>query len=396
MALLLETDTWLAESLSGAVGSDTVVVADLVALNRALADDPRHDLVVMGPDSEVTAALDFARRERITRPTVGVVLVRRRVDTALLKEALRAGVREVVKLDDLTGLAEACQESRDISRQVRGDVVDTAGGSSGRLGSLVTVFSAKGGCGKTTLATNLAASIAKSGRRACLVDLDLAFGDVAIALQLYPTRGMADAAALSGRLDEGAVRALVTPHSDNLDTLLAPVEPGAAESIPAALVASLLQTLKGMYDVVIVDTPPAFNDHVLAAFDTSDEFVLVATLDVPALKNLKLTLEMLELLGYAKDRWRVVLNRADAKVGLSVTDVERTLSAPIAVHVPSSRDVPASINRGVPIVIESAKHPVSVAIRKFAATLGAGSAAIPAQRTESRRFARRRPLEVAR
>src|SRR3954449_7278322 len=98
-----------------------------------------------------------------------------------------------------------------------------------------------------------------------------------------------------------------------------------------------------MFDFVVVDTPPAFTDHVLAAFDQSDMVALIATLDIPALKNLKLTLETLDLLNYPRDRWRVVLNRSDSKVGLALSEVEKTLRVPISAEIPSSRDVPASI-----------------------------------------------------
>jgi pilus assembly protein CpaE len=93
---------------------------------------------------------------------------------------------------------------------------------------------------------------------------------------------------------------------------------------------------------------------------------LLATLDIPALKNLRLTLDMLDLLGYPRESWHVVLNRADSKVGLDVEDVERTLTCPIAAQVPSSRAVSASINKGVPIVLDEPGHPVSVAIRQLA------------------------------
>lgn len=364
MTLLLETDRLLAESLAPAVSPDTVVVADMVALRRAVADDPRHDLVVMGPDVQMQAVLDFAADERLARPMLGVVLVRRRLDTPTLKDAMRAGVREVVKLDDLTGLTHACRESREISRQLRGEAEVTTTGPD-RLGRLVTVFSAKGGCGKTTIATNLATLSARSGKRTCLVDLDLAFGDVAICLQLFPERSTADLVALAGGIDRKAIASVVTPHSKNLDTVLAPVEPGVAEQVTAAAVTELLQTLKGMYDVVVVDTPPAFTDHVLAAFDASDHLALVTTLDIPALKNLKLTLETLDLLGYSKDRWHVVLNRADSKVGLEVSDVEKTLGAPIVVQLPSSRAVPASVNRGVTLAAETPNHPVVTALGRF-------------------------------
>ena len=364
MPILLESDPFLITSLAAAIGPDTVVLQDVVAVRRHLTDDPAEDLVVIGPDADLGAALEFATAERVSRPTTGVVLVRRRVDTTILRNALRAGIREVVKVDDLTALNEACRQSRELSRQVRGDGRGSTVGDT-RLGELLTVFSAKGGCGKTTVATNLAAAMAKRGKRVCLVDLDLAFGDVAIALQLFPSRSVADAVGVTTELDSTAIRGLVTRYNDNLDTILAPVEPGAGEAVPGSVVADLLQALKRSYDWVVVDTPPAFNDHVLAACDATDEFVLVTTLDVPALKNLKLTLEMLELLGYSRDRQRVVLNRADAKVGLTVDDAQKALNAPIALQVPSSAAVPTAINRGVPIVLDQPGHAVSAALQAF-------------------------------
>ena len=234
-------------------------------------------------------------------------------------------------------------------------------------GRVITVFSAKGGCGKTTVATNLAATLAAGGAAAvCLVDLDLAFGDVAIMLQLVPARTIADTAAMVGTMDEQGVRSLITPHSPGLDTLLAPTGPGEAERIDVKVVAELVRVLRRMYDFVVIDTPPAFTEHVLAAFDASDCYVLLATLDIPALKNLRLTLDMLDLLGYPQASWLVVLNRSDSKVGLGLDEVERTLRVPIAAQMPSSRDVPASINRGVPLVVDEPGHAVSQAIRELA------------------------------
>jgi pilus assembly protein CpaE len=285
----------------------------------------------------------------------------------VLTEALRAGIFEVVEERDLAGLNTAVRRAKELARRLRETGGALAGGDDRvTRGKLVTVFSAKGGCGKTTLATNLAAALADRGRRqVCLVDLDLAFGDVAIALQLFPAHTIADAVPLFESLDPQAVASLLTPHSPGLTTLVAPIEPGTAESIPATLVAKLLDLLKQQFDFVVVDTPPAFDDHVLAAFDQSDVVALLATLDIPALKNLKLTLETLDLLNYPRDRWRIVLNRADSKVGLALGEVEKTLKAPISAQIPSSRDVPASINRGVPIVLDDPKHPVSQAIKLF-------------------------------
>ena len=124
--------------------------------------------------------------------------------------------------------------------------------------------------------------------------------------------------------------------------------------------------LRQEFDYVVVDTPPAFDEQVLEALDQSDLIALIATLDIPALKNLKLTLETLEEINFPREKWAVVLNRSDSKVGLALNEVEKTLRVPISIQIPSSRDVPAAINRGVPIVYDNPKHPVSVAIRQFA------------------------------
>lgn len=386
MTLLFETDPGLVSALRPAAGADTEVVDSLASLRRQLEMSGSQELVVIGPSVDESTALQFAAAERLVHPAMGVVLVRRRVDSTVLRDAMRAGVREVVKADDLAALGDACRRSRELSAAFGAGRPDSPG-EAASVGQLVTVFAAKGGCGKTTMSTNLAVALAHGGRRrVCLVDLDLAFGDVAIALQLFPSRTIADAVGLT-RLDETAVRSLVTSHGSGVDTIVAPVEPGTAESIPGSLVRDLLGVLKQMYDVVVVDSPPAFTDHVLAAFDQSDHFVLLATLDIPAVKNLKLTLETLEMLAYPKERCHVVLNRSDAKVGLSVSDVEKTLRAPISVQVPSSRAVPASINRGVPIVLDQPGHPVSQAIRAFAeGTIAPTEAAAPRHSRERQGF----------
>jgi pilus assembly protein CpaE len=396
MTTICDLNPVIAQALSSAVG-ESHVVTSLEALRQRLETDPAEDTVVLGPTVDQTAACRVAEQLRIWRPALGVILVRSRVDTGLLAEAMRAGVRDVVGERNIAGLHEAVRQSKRIAEEIirRGPGGATPGGPRGRI---ITVFSAKGGCGKTTLATNMAAALADKGRReVCLVDLDLAFGDVAIALQLFPAHTIADAVPLGEYVDFGAVQALLTPHSPGLTTLVAPVEPGSGEGIPASLVSRILQVLRDHFDYVIVDTPPAFDDHVLSAFDLSDVVALIATLDIPALKNLKLTLETMDLLNYPRDRWRVVINRADSKVGLAIGEVEKSLRTAISAQLPSSRDVPAAINRGVPIVLDDPRHPVSVAIKAFAENYvanvnpGAGprSARAPA-RTDRRGLLRRR------
>jgi pilus assembly protein CpaE len=396
--ILVDSSAETATTLRNSIGSETIVLSSMDALRRHILDQAAVDVVVIAPSIPVEDAYHFAGAVRISHPEIGVVLIRRRVDAVALADALRAGVREVVSHRDLAALVEAVRRNQELARAMR----QTAGNvdeSDERRARVVTVFSAKGGCGKTTLATNLAAALADGGRRqVCLVDLDLSFGDVAIAMQLFPAHTIADAVQLADSLDKAGVESLLTPHSAGLTTLVAPVEPGSAEGIPASLVADLLSLLRQMFDFIVIDSPPAFTDHVLAAFDQSDFIALIATLDIPALKNLKLTLETMDLLSYPRDRYRVVVNRADSKVGLSLSEVEKTLGAPIAAEIPSSRDVPAAINRGVPIVLDNRSHPVSVAITNFAERhLAAGlvaSAAIPSELRTDRRGLRRRKAKT--
>lgn len=369
MTTLYEADPVTAQALAEAVGRCTVL-GTFDSLGPHLAADAAEDTVVVGPSAPLAEALSLADALRLERPDVGVVVVRRHIDTAMLNEALRAGVRDVVDEADLAGLSRAVHRSRTIAAAMRESAGPEAAASEGPRGRVLTMFATKGGCGKTVLATNLAAALAGRGRRnVCLVDLSMAFGDVAISLQLYPSRTLADLVPLGLGADFTAVQSLLTPHSPGLTTLVAPVEPGATPGLPPELVGHLLRLLRDHFDFVVVDTPHGFDDAVLAALDVSDHIVLVATLDIPALKNLSLALTTLQQLDYPPERLPVVLNRADAKVDLPLAEVERTLKVRMSALVPSSRDVPMAVNRGVPIVLDDPRHPVSVALCGFAETL---------------------------
>lgn len=392
MTAIVEFDPLGAEAIKGALGPEASVLPSLDALKAHLDVNMFEDCIVLGPSIDQVDVFSLSEELRVTRPSLGVVMVRRRIDTAVLSDAIRSGVREVVQERDLAGLAVAVRRQREIAARLRESIEPGDGAtSSSRHGRVVTVFSAKGGCGKTTLATNLAASLADSGRGSvALLDLDLAFGDVSIALQLFPSHTIADAVPIGEDLDGPALMSLLTSHRSGLKALVAPMEPSAADSIDVTLVTRILDLLREEFDYVVVDSPPALDDNVLAAFDRSDVIALLATLDIPALKNLKLTLETLDLISFPRDRLKIVLNRADSKVGLALSEVEKTLKAPIVAQIPSSRDVPASTNRGVAIVSDDPKSPVSIAIKTFIDeyVVATGDDAIPAQMRTDRRSRR--------
>jgi pilus assembly protein CpaE len=368
MTILYEPRRRDAQQFAVLLGSDVHVAATPADLTAMITHNPAEALAVLGPGVELSEALAIAAEYRVNRPVMGVILIRERLDMGLLGEAIRAGVREVVSANEPAGLLAACARSLEVSRQM-GPVHprrSPVAGESEFDARVITVFAAKGGCGKTTLATNIAVALAAGGaRRVGLIDLDLAFGDVAIMLQLVPERSIADAVGLGDQLDETALRTLLTPYAPGLDTLLAPAGPAEAERVTQGLVADIMRLARGMFDALVVDTPPQFTDHVLTALDASHVHVLLTTPDIPALKNLRITLDTFDLLDLPKESRLVVLNRSDAKVGLTAADIERVIQVPISAHVPSSRDVPVSINRGVPITVDNPQHPVSKAVRDF-------------------------------
>ena len=361
MALFLDTSRGDSDATAYAIGDDVVRVASAHLLARALEDKPEEVLVVIDADFDLAAALAIASDYRMRRPSLGVILMRRRIDVSLMTQALQAGVREVVAADDLQALASACRRSREVTARQSGKIVEVG------QGTVISVFSSKGGCGKTTISLNLAVALQTvQKKKTVLVDLDLQFGDIGITLGLPGTPTIADAIAMVGNLDATGVSSLIHHHESGIDCLLAPMTPAEVEGIPAALITELLQLLRSTYDYVIIDSPPAFTDTILAALDLSDTYILVTTPDIPALKNLRITLDTFDELGYPRSAWQVVLNRGDSKNGLELEDVERALGTNVQLIIPQSADVSRTANRGVPIVSDMPTHGVSKAIIQLA------------------------------
>jgi pilus assembly protein CpaE len=362
--------TWLANSLSGL--TDRVVRAtDPDEAMAALAAEGSDVLAaILGPSLDDRNALALAGALQQGTPDVSVLLIRRQESGELIRQALRVGIKDVLSsASDETIVRTAAARALEIARTLRGRLggaAPTDPGEGRAPGRVVTVFSSKGGCGKTFLSTNLAVALSRGGAEVALVDLDLHFGDVAIMLHLFPSHTIYDAAE-NPLLDALSLKSFLTRHDSGVWTLVAPTEPTIADTINPGAIGNILKLLRSAFDYVVIDTPPAFSEPVLAAFDESDWLVMLATLDVPSIKNLRLTLQTMELLHFPKSRIRVVVNRADSKVGLRLPDVEKLLSSPVDTTIPSSRSVPLSVNKGSPIMLEEPKGPVAEAIRRVAA-----------------------------
>lgn len=348
-----------ADRLAFTLGEKVQVFSNFREVRKILDEDTSELLVVIGPDMPMTQVRELMDTYRTSRPAMGVVLVRRRLDVVIMNEALQSGVREVVAFDDGEGIINACRRSLAISRKML-ETVQVGSYVETHQGKVVIIFSAKGGCGKTTLSVNLAQSLAKDPEtKVCIVDFDLQFGDIAVALQVEPTKNISNILGLGANVDSLALRSVVVNREKNLDLLLAPNNPADVELIDSTLANAILVNLKNMYDYVIVDSPPAFTEVILKVFDLADTCFLLTTLDMPAIKNLRVAMQTLGVLGLQPEMCNVVVNRSDSKAGLTVEDVEEAVGKKVVARIPTSRDVPRTTNRGETIVKAEPKHKVS-------------------------------------
>ena len=242
------------------------------------------------------------------------------------------------------------------------------------------VSSTKGGTGKTSIAVNLAVGLAETGLRTLLIDLDVQFGDVGIVLGLErPAKTLHDLIAVADELDAEKLRGYVVRHGSGLYILPAPLRPEEGEAIDATRIAGILQTARGMYDAIVVDTAPLFDGPMLTALDRSDQLLLVSTPDVPSMKNIRLALQTLELLGFPIERVALVANRAGMPGGASADEMADTIGKKIRFVLPEDSTVPKSVNSGVPAVLLDPRARFSRGIKEIVDALVGRTVAQPAR-----------------
>ncbi len=309
-------------------------------------------------------------------PDLNVMVLGHGSPNGFLRRAFEAGADDIVMLP-ATPEQVRFEVHKMLARKQGGDV---AGGSA-EQSRLVCVLGPKGGTGKTLTSTNLAVSLAQRGQRVALIDLDLQFGDVALCLGLPPEKTVYDLAQSPGALDYDKLDSFLATHSSGVRTLIAPRRPDQASAVGAELLREIYAIMRAHFDWVVVDTPPGFTAEVITSIDSSTEVVMVGMLDSLSLKNTKLGLETLELMKYDPDRIFLLLNRAHSRVGISQSDVEAVLGRTPDVFIPSDREIPRTVNEGIPIVVARPQSEPAEAFGRLTSLLmGAAEApeAVPA------------------
>lgn len=332
----------------------------------AIMEDFQAQIIIIGNNLEedkydLSSALtkDFGDR--------GIILVEGELKEDTIYKGLSAGAKDVLispftssKLVDsiyrvnqlLEETAQSEAETATIARQTVG------------RGKTITVFSSKGGVGKTFLSTNLAVALSQNtGKKVCLVDLDLDFGNLILALDLVPRLTMADVVDDIRGISRDTIESYLIPHESGIKLLPANLKPMINDFINADHIEVILKALRGAFDYVVVDMPARFYEPVNPAFQFADILFMVTTPELSTIRNIKASIETLEELNFSRDKIKVVLNKLDAKIGIRSKDVESTLNQPVYSVINANYNaVINSLNSGKPLVTSKPRSPLSRSI----------------------------------
>jgi pilus assembly protein CpaE len=345
-----------------------------------LAKDIKPDIILMDINMPGMDGIAATAQLTLELPNAAIIMMSVQGDQEYLRKAMKAGAKDYL-VKPFTGddLLQTLTQVFDSEQKRRSLFTVSAGSDGEKPGKIITVFSTKGGVGKTTIASNLAVALAeKLGVRVGLVDAELQFGDVALFLDLLPQATIADLVKDIEHLDAAVLDTYLTPYrKGRLKLLAAPVRPEQAELITAANLTAMLKTMRSMFEYIIIDTAPVFNDVILSVLDVSDLVFVVSSMDVPTIKNVKLCLEIMESLHFSQDKVKVILNRAHTDSAMDVGEVEEILRYKFLEVLPSDgKVVVPSVNRGFPFVLGSPEAAISHHIFSLARFVAEGRAEV--------------------
>jgi pilus assembly protein CpaE len=347
----------------------------------ALARQHRPQVILMDinmPDMDGIAATEAILTQD---PTIQVIIMSVQGETDYIRRAMLAGAREFlikpISADDLY------RSIRHVARlaatrpviPIMGASGQTASGPSGVDGEIFAVFSPKGGVGVSSIAANLAVAIRQqTNKKVALVDGNVLFGDLSVLLNLRPDKTILDLASRIEGLDRDLLNDVMATHPTQIRVLLAPPDPQRGELVTADQIRTILEALRQEFHYVIVDTPASFQDRSLAALDLAQRVITLMTLEMHCIRNVKLFLEVADLLGYPADKVMLVLNKATNRTGIRAEDVEKHLQRKLALQIgDAAQEMTLAINQGTPLILAKPNHQVSKDIMNLARELVAKS-----------------------
>jgi pilus assembly protein CpaE len=348
----------------------------------ALAKQYQPDVVLMDinmPDMDGIAATEALLNQS---PTTQVIMMSVQGEQDYLRRSMLAGAREFlikpISADDLYNAIRHVHRLRSTQRRyvsTPSDVMSDGDGGGGGGGSgggqIIAVFSPKGGVGTSTVAANLSVALRQlTGKKVALVDGNLILGDLGVIMNMVSNKTIADLANRINEMDRDLLNDVLTTHTSQVKVLLAPPNPQTGELVTADHLRAIMEQLRKEFDYIVVDTQSSFQDRALAVLDMADRIAVLMTLEMPCIKNIKLFLEIAELLEYPSEKILLVLNKADSRLGIRVENIEEHIRHKVSQQIANAaHEMTLAVNQGVPLVIEKRNHQTSKDIFALAALL---------------------------
>ena len=334
---------------------------DKIALEKAVGLKP--NVILLQCDDDYRDAIDLAKKIYMKMPGCAVIFLCDYFDGSMIEEVMLAGVRKVLQLPiDVKILMENIEIAYNIEKSRLENADLTTANMQSRI---ITVFGAKGGIGKTTIAVNLAVLLAKMGKKVAIIDADLQFGDVNVYFDIDPKDTIAE---LSQGKDSGnidAIKRIMALHFSGVSVVCAPKSPEYAEYVTATIVETMINTMRPYYDYVLVDTAPQFNDVTMAVIENANLVLLVAAPDISTLRNTKISLNILESL-QQREKTEIIVNRL-TKGMISIKDMQRVLGVQVKNTIALDFKIAVNChNKGLPIVLDSPKSEIGKDLVKLA------------------------------
>jgi pilus assembly protein CpaE len=322
-------------------------------------------IVLVGPLYTLVDLEDFLKTSGQGAGLVKIILFTGEQSSNIFRKAIKINVFDVLEFPfNYSDMKESISRAKAAIKEITGEK-DIPRTEEARAKSIM-IFSSKGGTGKSFIATNLAIDLYNhTKKRVVLVDLNYQTGDVALMLNIVPKHTFYDIASIINQVDKEILSDFLTLHSSGIKVLPAPVDPTQSESINTKATVKILETLAKICDYMVIDAPSNFSENTLALLGKIDFLCMVASMDVPTIKNLKVSLEVVKQLKFPEENIVVIINRANTKVGITTDEIESTLKRKIDISIPSDRLVPLTINQGNPAVVGYPRSAVSKSINKF-------------------------------
>ncbi|MCT4566676.1 MAG: response regulator [Maledivibacter sp.] len=329
----------------------------------------KPDVILMDINMPIMDGLKASEKINEEFPEIIVIIMSVQGEREYLKKAMYCGAKEyLVKPFSLDTLIDTVIRTYDKEQNRKKYITSTDNENNNRMKSkVVTVFSTKGGVGKTTVAINTALSIAKrTNEKVAVIDLDLQFGDVAVMLNITPSKTIINLIDEIGHLNSEVLKEYMIEYMKGVDVLAAPIKPEHAEYISSSHIEKIIEVLKEDYGYIIFDSVSNFSDITLTALDNSDQVYFIATMNLATIKNVKLGLEIMNSLHYHDEKVKIVLNKISKHFGIKISDVEEVLGRPVSICIPEdNKTVIPSVNKGYPFMRARSDTKISKSIKRL-------------------------------